>query len=144
MFNYSHSVETAASPDTIWQFYCNTESWPEWDSSVQSVSLDGPFAVGTTGTMVIEGQPPLPMHLTEVTPDRSFTDVTDLPEMGLVVTFIHLLEPLPGGGTRVTHRMELSGPAAETLGPEVGPMIVADVPDAMRSLVAKAEAALVH
>jgi hypothetical protein len=37
--------------------------------------------------------------------------------------------------------MEISGPAADTLGPQLGPAISADFPETLAALVARAEAA---
>jgi hypothetical protein len=39
----------------------------------------------------------------------------------------------------VTYRMEITGPAADTLGPEIGPQISADFPETMAALVERAE-----
>ena len=50
----------------------------------------------------------------------------------------HRLERLDGGGTRVTYRMEITGPAADEMGPQVGPAITADFPETMAALVALA------
>ena len=143
MFNYSHSIETAATPAAIWPFYSEVARWPLWDHEVQEVILDGPFVTGTTGTMRITGQPLLPIHLTEVTPNGSFSDETALPDAGIVITFVHTLTPLASGGTRITHAVTISGPAAATVGPQIGPSIVADVPDAMAALAQHAAAARV-
>lgn len=141
MFTYSHSHDTAAAPAAVWRLYSDVATWPVWDSSVEAVTLDGPFAAGTCGTLHVTGQPPLPLRLVEVTPNGSFTDATDLPGAGIVITFTHTLSPLPAGGTRITHAMSITGPAAATLGPELGPAIVEDMPEAMASLAAHAEAA---
>lgn len=43
-------------------------TWPEWGTGIVQVTLDGPFAAGTTGTMTPEGQDPLPFTLTEAVP----------------------------------------------------------------------------
>lgn len=139
MYSYSHSVETEAQPEAVWKFYSEVALWPHWDSSIQEVKLNGPFAVGTTGTMVIEGQPPLPVNLIEVTPNVSFSDETVLTELGLIITFKHTLTALSDGKTRITHDVIITGPAAETLGTEMGPNVTSDVPDAMEALARCAE-----
>ena len=61
-------------------------------------------------------------------------------DASLLQATVHRLEPLPGGGTRVTYRTEITGPAAEQVGPELGPAITADFPDVLAKLVAHAEA----
>jgi hypothetical protein len=50
------------------------------------------------------------------------------------------LTRLAAGGTRITHRLEITGERAAELGPELGPMITADFPEAMTALLAYAAA----
>jgi hypothetical protein len=57
--------------------------------------------------------------------------------MDHVLRFVHLLEPAAGGGTRITHRVEVEGPAAS----EIGPNVASDLPEAMAALAAAAERA---
>jgi hypothetical protein len=83
---------------------------------------------GGKGTMVIEGQPPISYELTAVAEGRGFTDRTEIP--GAVLTFFHEVEPV-GERTKVTHRVQIDGELARKL----GPMVTADVPDAVRALV---------
>src|ERR1700736_3538495 len=51
MANNERSVETSASPATVWKIWSNTATWQEWNPDVQSMTLNGPFAAGTTRTM---------------------------------------------------------------------------------------------
>ena len=48
------------------------------------------------------------------------------------------MQPLEGGGTKVTHRLEITGPAADQVGPELGPAITEDFPEALDALLARA------
>jgi len=66
-----------------------------------------------------------------------FVDEADL--AGVTVRTTHRLDPLDGGRTRVTYRMEITGPAADEIGPQLGPAITADFPDTMAALVARAQ-----
>jgi len=143
MYNYSHSIETAATPAAVWPLYSDVSRWPQWDHDVEGVELDGPFVAGTRGTLHIGGQPPLPIHLTEVTPNVSFSDETAMPDAGILITFVHTLTPLASGGTRITHAVTISGPAAATVGPQLGPSITEDIPASMATLAHHAETALV-
>ncbi|WKX19648.1 MULTISPECIES: SRPBCC family protein [unclassified Streptomyces] len=134
MWEYEHSIEVAdVTPAQVWARYSDTATWPEWDKGIVSVTLDGPFVAGTTGTMRPEGQEPLPFTLTEAVPDQGFTDETVIPD-AVTLRFVHRLAALPGGGTRITHRLEIEGPAAAGMGPELGPQITEDFPDAMQAL----------
>src|SRR5579859_6977435 len=123
MWTYSHSLETPASADAIFALYADVASWPRWDSGLERLELDGPFASATEGTMFLFGQEPLRMRLKSVTPGRGFEDETPLPDAGVVVRARHCLEPLGQGGTRITHIVNIDGPGADALGPTIGPAI---------------------
>jgi hypothetical protein len=57
----------------------------------------------------------------------------------VVVRTAHRLEPLEHDWIRVTYRMEISGPDANTLGPQIGVAIRADFPQVPAALVPRAE-----
>ncbi|MFN8168013.1 MAG: SRPBCC family protein [Candidatus Nanopelagicales bacterium] len=134
MFEWSHQVETSAAPQQVWPLYADVARWREWDSGLEDVTLDGPFAAGSSGTMRVEGQPPLTWTLTEVVEGELFTDVTEIPGVA-TLTFVHRLSPA-AAGTLITHEVRIEGPAAEQL----GPMVVSDTPQAMAALARLATA----
>ncbi|MDQ6771920.1 MAG: SRPBCC family protein [Candidatus Dormibacteraeota bacterium] len=129
MYEFEHSLETAASPAAIYRLYSDVTAWPRWDAGVTQVELDGPFAPGATGMLTPAGQEALPFRMLEVVENEGFVDETEIPGTANL-RFEHRLEPLAGGGTRITHRVVVTGPAAE----QMGPMVTADVPEAMASL----------
>jgi hypothetical protein len=49
------------------------------------------------------------------------------------------VQPLDGEGARVTYGMEITGSAADTLGPQIGPEISGDFPQVLAALVERAE-----
>jgi len=132
MFEWTHTVTTSASPEQVWPLYTDVR-WLEWDSGLEGVTLDGPFAVGSSGTLRVEGQPPLKWVLTKVLENALFTDVTDIPGVA-TLTFVHRIEPHDLGSV-VTHEVRIDGPAAAQL----GPMVTSDTPEAMAALVRIAE-----
>ena len=133
-YTYTHTVDTDASPEVIWALYEDVSTWPSWDAQAEEITRDGPFATGSSGTMKFAGQEPLSYRLTKVEPLREFVDETPVGE--LVVRVSHLLEPLPAGGLRITYSAQIDGPEEEAQA--VGPMITADFPDTMASLIAMA------
>src|SRR5436190_11966067 len=133
MYEYEHSVETAASPAAVYRLYRDVAGWPRWDHGLTHTELHGPFAAGTTGVLTPAGQEALPFRMIEAVEDEGFTDETDIPGTA-TLRFEHRLTPLAGGGTRITHRVVITGPAAERL----GPVVTSDVPEAMASLAAHA------
>jgi Polyketide cyclase / dehydrase and lipid transport len=131
----TQSIEADVSPEAIWELYEDVSTWPRWDAQAERITRDGPFAAGTTGTMKFVGQEPLDYRLTKVVPKREFVDETPVGE--LVVRVSHLLEPLAGERVRITYAAEIDGPEEQAR--EVGPMITADFPDTMASLIALAK-----
>jgi hypothetical protein len=127
-------VETDVPPEAIWALYDDVSTWPSWDAQAEAITREGPFATGSAGTMKFAGQEPLSYRLTKVEPLREFVDET--PVGALVVRVSHLLEPLPAGGLRLTYSAQIDGPEDEARA--LGPMITADFPDTMASLIAMA------
>jgi hypothetical protein len=132
MWTYEHSIETDASPESIWPLYSDVPAWPRWDQGLEWVTLSGPFAAGSTGSLKVPGQDALPFKVLDVRPLEGFSDETYIP--GLAIRFDHFLERTATGKTCITHRVIITGAAAEELGPQLGPQITSDVPEAMESL----------
>jgi uncharacterized protein YndB with AHSA1/START domain len=137
MWVHEHTAETAASPTAVWQVLRDLDRWGAWDTSLEWVRLEGPFQVGSQVTMKPNGQDPITSVIVEATENSVYADQTDMGEVTL--RFSHTLEPLKGGGTKVTHRLEITGPAAEEVGPELGPAITEDFPEAMGALLARVQ-----
>jgi lactoylglutathione lyase len=131
MFERDLTTITLATPERLWPLYTDVSRWPEWDEAVVQVTLDGPFASGTGGTLAPRGGRPLPIRLTDVTPHRSFTH--ELPQGAMTVRVRHRLERLTGG-TRIVHQLCVEGAGAL----EVGEGLVASVERALALLAAKA------
>jgi hypothetical protein len=141
MWTYEHSIETAADAGAIFEILEDVSRWPEWNRGVERIDLSGPFATGTTGVMVIPDQGSLPFRLAWVGEDEGFEDETEIPGADVLVRVRHWLEPVTGG-TRITYRAIVEGPAADALGPEIGPAVSADFPEVMAALAARAEASV--
>lgn len=73
----------------------------------------------------------MPYKLTRVEPLREFMDETPLGE--IVVRVSHRLEPLASGRLLLIHTAEIDGPAEQAQ--QLGPMITADFPTTMASLI---------
>ncbi len=129
MYEFEHSVETAASAAAIYRLYSDVTEWPSWDAGVTHVELHGPFAAGTTGVLTPTNQEPVPFRMVEAAEAAGFVDETEIPGTA-TLRFEHRLAPLTGGGTRITHRVVITGPAAQQL----GPMVTADVPSTVAAL----------
>jgi hypothetical protein len=137
MWTNEQSIETTASPEAIWRLWSDVAGWPEWNADIVHIEISGPFATGSTITMTPAGQDPVELRIAEAVGSESFIDEADLGEV--VVRTIHSIERLEGGRNRVTYRMEISGPAADSVGPELGPQISGDFPETLAALVERAE-----
>jgi uncharacterized protein YndB with AHSA1/START domain len=131
-FRHVETLRTSASPERVFALWSDPTTWATWDPPVERVVLDGPFRVGTAGTMVMAGGFEVPFELTEVTPDERYVDVLRMGE--LEVRIDHLVEAVEGGSL-ITVTTEIDGPGAEG----VGPMVTADAPKALAALAAQAE-----
>lgn len=141
MWSYETSLETGAGAEAVFEIFSDLANWPEWNAGVERMELQGPFATGTSGTMFMPGEEPLAFRLVWVGEGQGFEDETPIPDAGVVVRVRHTLNPLATGGTRITYAATVDGPAADTVGPEVGTAITADFPQVLAALAARAEAA---
>jgi len=143
MWTATHTVDSAATNQIVYEILSDVSHWPMWNPGVLRVDLDGPFAAGTTGVMHMPEEEPLGFRLAWVAEGRGFEDETEIPGADVLVRVRHSLEPLADGGTRITYQASVEGPAADTLGSEIGYAVTADFPDVLAALAARAEARLV-
>ena len=137
MWTNEYSVETEASPDAIWRLWSDVAGWPEWNADIEHIEIAGPFAAGSTILMTPIGQSPIELRIAEAVEPERFVDEASFPD--LVVRTIHRVEQLGGDRCRVVYRMEIDGPAADTVGHELGPHISADFPETLAALAQRAE-----
>jgi uncharacterized protein YndB with AHSA1/START domain len=138
MWEYEHSAETNAPADPIWRLWADVARWPEWYGDIERIELDGTFGRGGRILMTPKGDDPVRLELTEVAEPELFVDEADGGEF--VVRTSHRAERVESGRTRITYRMEITGPAADEVGPKVGPEISGDFPQVLAAPAARAEA----
>lgn len=136
MWEYEHSIEADVTPEAVWRLYTDASSWPEWDFGIEAMELEGPFAAGSKGILTPRGQNSIPFTIVAAEENAGFTDETVLD--GLVLTFKHTLEPIDAARTRITHRVEISGPASEIVAPKIGPGIAEGIPVTVLTLAERA------
>ncbi len=133
IFEHRGTVTCTAPASAVWALWSDTTTWSDWDPSVVAVSLDGPFEVGTTGTMTLVGPFDVPVSLELVEPGARYLDQLSMGE--LVIRIDHVVVERDGG-CEVTVSTTISGPGADG----IGPMVTAEAPQAMARLVERAEA----
>ncbi|MDN5763779.1 MAG: hypothetical protein L0H41_15860 [Microlunatus sp.] len=110
-----------------------------WNEGIETIELDGPLVLGATFRMKPPSEDVLTSTIVELDPHRLLTDVTGVGE--LVIRVVHRLEPLSSRGTLITYRVEVTGPAADAVGEEVGTAVSADFPQVIAALAAAARTA---
>ncbi len=138
MWTYEHGVETMAAPEAIWNLWADIENWPAWNLDIEKIEFSGPFAVGCEITMTPAGQDPVQLRIVSLAENELFVDEADLGDV--LVRTSHRIDRLDQQRCRVVYRMEITGPAADELGPQFGPAISADFPQTMAELVRLAQA----
>lgn len=106
---FSHTIETDAAPEQVWQLWTDVSRWPEWDTELIAASLEGEFRAGARGTLKPRTGPPSEFRIAEVEAGKSYTFITTLPACSLNVR--RVLEPTTRG-TRFTHEVSFTGPMA--------------------------------
>jgi hypothetical protein len=137
MWTNEQSIDTTATPEAIWQLWSDVGGWPSWNGDIERIEISGPFAAGSRISMTPVGQDTVELQITEAVEPEMFVDEADLGDV--VVRTIHRVDRLDGGRSRVTYRMEISGPASDAIGPELGPQISGDFPETLAALVERAE-----
>jgi uncharacterized protein YndB with AHSA1/START domain len=131
-----HSISIAAPPAQIFRIYAAVDQWHTWDPDTEAASLSGPFAVGTRGRLTPSKGRPVPMVLTEVVPERSFTVESRIPLLRL--RFEH--ELVAGrAATAVTHRVLVSGLLSYLIGPGLVRQLDRGLPKTLANLKRLAE-----
>jgi hypothetical protein len=138
MWTTEHTADTDIEPSAIWASLRDLHSGVPLGEHSDRFELHGPFSVGTEVSVTPQGQDTMRSVIVELDEERGYADRTSFGDV--VLLFRHTLTPLHGGGTRVTHRLEISGPAAEEVGPDLGPKISSDFPITMTELLAAAGA----
>jgi Polyketide cyclase / dehydrase and lipid transport len=137
MWTTEHSIETSAKAEEIWPLWADVPGWPAWNGDIERIELVGPFAAGSRIVMTPIGEEPIELRIAEAVEPELFVDEAELGE--IVVRTIHRVQRGDGEGARVSYRMEITGPAADLLGPQIGPEISGDFPQTLAALVERAE-----
>jgi hypothetical protein len=128
-----HSVIAAANRRTVWQFVSNIDNLARIEGeAIESMTLDGPFQTGTTGTTKVRGQEPTHWRLAEVESPVRVSYEMEL--QGAVLRFVWTYEDLNDGRTRLTQHVVLDGPDAEAYVPFMEEHFVGNIPKGMAKL----------
>jgi hypothetical protein len=87
--------------------------------------------------MTPPGDEPVALRIAEAVEPELFVDEADGGDF--VIRTTHWVEPAGKERSRVTYRMEITGPAADIVGPQIGPEISGDFAQVLAALAARAE-----
>ncbi|MDT7582006.1 MAG: hypothetical protein QOK35_3270 [Pseudonocardiales bacterium] len=136
MWVHEYTKDIRATPETLWRLLADVDGWVHWNAGIESISLDGPLAVGTRFRMTPPGEQTLTSTIVELEPGRLLTDLTELD--GVAVRVEHRLDP-GRDATTVTYRIAVSGDGLpDDAAAEIGTAVSADFPDVLDSLAAHA------
>jgi len=131
-------ASSAAPPSAFFACWADMATWPEWNSDTEWVRLDGPFTAGARGVLKPRGGPRVKFEITVLVPDREFTDVSRL--AGARLTFRHLVQARPDGGSDLHVAITMSGPLGWLWTRALGKGLKASLAPDLAGLVATAEA----
>jgi len=137
MWSVEHSVETEATPEVIWRLWADVPGWPAWNSNLASAELTGDFAAGSTIRMNETTGDVIELQVAEAVEPELFVDEAVMD--AITVRTSHRVEPVDDHRRRIVYRMEITGPAADEVGPEIGPAISGDFPETLAALARQAE-----
>lgn len=122
-----HRIAVATAPGPVFALYADVAGWPRWDPDTKASSLNGPFAVGSRGTLTPAKGNTVPMVVTFADPARGFTVESRIPLL-LRMVFEHELIARGPSQTEAVHRVTLSGPLSWLIGPAMKRQLDAGLP----------------
>ncbi len=137
MWTTSHEQLTTTPIEPIWAVLADIHRGALTLPGGDAFAPHGPLGVGTRVDVTPAGQDTLTSTITAFDPPTRYADRTRFG--GLILDFTHDLARVDGG-TRVRHTLVITGPDADTAGPQIGPQISADFADQMSALIAAAQA----
>lgn len=137
MWSTSSSFDAPGlTASAVWSAaYADASAWPAWNDALASASLDEPFAVGSRARVRFRTGLRLRFTLTEVEPERVFTDESRLP--GARMGHRHELEST-AGGVRLRNTIYIRGPLARLWAVVLGPQAERGLPGWQRRAAALA------
>ncbi len=113
-------------PPQVWKIWSDMNLRPSWDLDTEWAKLEGAFEKDSIFYMKPKGGPKLKMSLSEVIPNKRFTDCWSVPFARLYG--IHDMEETPEG-LKLTTTIQIKGPLGWLIRKLVGEKIVAELPE---------------
>jgi Polyketide cyclase / dehydrase and lipid transport len=137
MAEYGTSVETKATPDTVWKIWSDMSTWGDWNPNVSTMDWQGGFQSGTSGIMNTRAGQHHKMRLVDVVPGRSFALLTSVVP-GTTFRFNCRIDPA-GETTKIAQYVEVKGPLGPIMGGMLGPQVSKEFGTLLTNLSKRAE-----
>ena len=132
---FSHSLETSASADQVWQLWTEVSTWKDWDEGLKDAEMDGTMALGSKGRIIPLSGPSSGFEVTEFSDGNAYAFATRLPFARLIVRRVFVSrEP-----TVFQHEVSFEGALAGFWASRFGPQFREALPSTMEALSALAE-----
>ncbi len=130
---FSHTLETNA-PEEVWRRWLEVETWHEWDTEIESATLNSEFKLGAKGTLTPRTGPKTSFTVTELIPEQDYTFTTNLP-----LAKLHVRRYFSKTRTAFTHEVSFTGTLAPLFGFLLGRRFQKVLPEVMVNLRELAE-----
>lgn len=137
------TVESTAPPSAVWAVWTDPALRPQWHPRLEWATQEGPVQPGVRGQWKPDRARPVDVEVAEVAEGRRLVYAGTHGHGPRLAQghYEHEVIPLPGGGSRITHRMRLSGALAAPIGLALGRMLgVSATPEAVQAVARLAEA----
>jgi hypothetical protein len=125
-YTFEYGIECPVARGFAWRFWSTVSNWA-FDSDVESVELNGPFASGSHGVTMSRSSGRIEWKLSNVRPEKSA--IVEISVPGANAQFEMLFED-SGRATRITQRVRIEGENARAL----GQALQQGIPEGMKKL----------
>lgn len=113
-------IIVAVAPSTVFHIYQDVENWKKWDPDTKSSTLNNGLKLGAKGNLTPTKGRTVPMEITALRENEYFTATSKTALFHM--DFDHELSAV-AGGTKVCHRVKISGPLKPLLALILRPQI---------------------
>jgi hypothetical protein len=125
-YTFEYGIECPVARGFACRFWSTVSNWA-FDSDVESVELNGPFASGSHGVTMSRSSGRIEWKLSNIRPEKSA--IVEISVPGANAQFEMLFEVL-GRATRITQRVRIEGENARAL----GQALQQGIPEGMKKL----------
>lgn len=130
-------VEVNAPKEAIWSYYSDPAKRYIWEEDLENLKFNGELKTGTTGTMKLKGMPEMTFTLTNIVPNASYWDKTEVPEMGNIHFGHDIFQEDGRNFIQHTVKLEKENPSEEDLNFLCG--VFSDVPKSVMKIKKEVE-----